>query len=87
MKKYILLLAVLFFFIQCSKKIAPVENKNASPEEAFSTTCKRCHKLPDPQKHTVAEWPKIVDKMQRKGHFSDEQKSRILSFLSVNTRK
>ena len=87
MKKYLLLLIISFFFIQCSKKIAPVENANATPEEAFNATCKRCHKLPDPQKHTAAEWPKTVDKMQRKGHFSDEQKTKILSFLTVNARK
>ena len=87
MKKYLLLLIVSFLFIQCSKKTAPVENKNATPEEAFNTTCNRCHKLKSPQLHTAEEWPKTVDKMQRKGHFSDEQKVKILSFLTANARK
>jgi cytochrome c2 len=32
--------------------------------EAFRLACNQCHVLPDPQRHTAAEWPKVVARMQ-----------------------
>lgn len=37
---------------------------NAPSGEAFRLACKQCHVLPDPQRHTAAEWPKVVARMQ-----------------------
>ena len=31
----------------------------------FSIACTQCHALPDPQRHTAAEWPAVVERMQR----------------------
>jgi hypothetical protein len=33
--------------------------------EAFRLACSQCHVLPDPRRHTVAEWPAVVARMQR----------------------
>jgi cytochrome c2 len=33
--------------------------------EAFKLACQQCHVLPDPQRHTAAEWPAVVARMQR----------------------
>jgi cytochrome c2 len=33
--------------------------------EAFRLACNQCHVLPDPKRHTAAEWPAVVERMQR----------------------
>lgn len=37
---------------------------NAPPGEAFRLACSQCHVLPDPARHTAAEWPAVVARMQ-----------------------
>ncbi len=37
---------------------------NRPSGEAFRLACKQCHVLPDPQRHTRAEWPAVVGRMQ-----------------------
>ena len=32
--------------------------------EAFRLACNQCHVLPDPKRHTAAEWPRVVARMQ-----------------------
>ena len=32
--------------------------------EAFRLACNQCHVLPDPQRYTAAEWPRVVARMQ-----------------------
>jgi hypothetical protein len=32
--------------------------------EAFRLACSQCHVLPDPKRHTAAEWPGVVARMQ-----------------------
>jgi len=33
--------------------------------ESFRLACSQCHVLPDPRRHTAAEWPAVVARMQR----------------------
>ena len=33
--------------------------------EAFRLACSQCHVLPDPRRHTAAEWPAVVARMER----------------------
>jgi mono/diheme cytochrome c family protein len=33
--------------------------------EAFRLACQQCHVLPDPRRHTAAEWPAVVARMER----------------------
>ena len=37
---------------------------NRSSGEAFRLACNQCHVLPDPQRYTAAEWPRVVARMQ-----------------------
>jgi cytochrome c2 len=37
---------------------------NAPSGEAFRVACRQCHVLPDPQRHTAAEWRAVVERMQ-----------------------
>ena len=38
---------------------------NRPSGEAFKLACQQCHVLPDPQRHTAAEWPAVVARMQQ----------------------
>jgi hypothetical protein len=33
--------------------------------QSFKLACGQCHVLPDPRRHTAAEWPAIVTRMER----------------------
>jgi hypothetical protein len=37
---------------------------NRPSGEAFRLACNQCHVLPDPQRHTAAEWRSVVARMQ-----------------------
>ncbi len=37
---------------------------NQPSGEAFRLACSQCHVLPDPKRHTVAEWQRVVARMQ-----------------------
>jgi hypothetical protein len=37
---------------------------NRPSGEAFRLACSQCHVLPDPKRHTRAEWPAVVARMQ-----------------------
>ena len=37
---------------------------NRASGEAFRLACNQCHTLPDPQRHTAAEWRAVVARMQ-----------------------
>lgn len=36
----------------------------AAVNEPFRLACSQCHVLPDPQRYTAAEWPRVVARMQ-----------------------
>lgn len=38
---------------------------NAPPGEPFRLACRQCHVLPDPRRHTAAEWPAVVARMEK----------------------
>ena len=37
---------------------------NRRSGEAFRLACNQCHVLPDPQRYTAAQWPRVVARMQ-----------------------
>ena len=37
---------------------------NRPAGEAFRLACNQCHVLPDPQRYTAAQWPRVVARMQ-----------------------
>jgi cytochrome c2 len=38
---------------------------NRPAGEAFRLACSQCHVLPDPKRHTAAEWRSVVERMQQ----------------------
>ena len=53
----------------------------------YENKCVRCHKLKDPAKYTMAQWPGLVNKMQKRSKITDEQKKLILSYLATEAKK
>lgn len=41
---------------------------NTTAGQMYSIACSQCHALPDPQRHTAHEWPRVVQRMR--GHMS-----------------
>ena len=38
---------------------------NLPEGRSFKLACEQCHVLPDPLRHTAAEWPAVVSRMER----------------------
>ncbi len=38
---------------------------NGPEAQSFRLACRQCHVLPDPRRHTAAEWPGVVARMQK----------------------
>jgi hypothetical protein len=38
---------------------------NRPEAQSFRLACQQCHVLPDPRRHTAAEWPAVVARMQK----------------------
>ena len=38
---------------------------NSPAGESFRRACGQCHALPDPRRHTAAQWPAVVARMQK----------------------
>ena len=52
---------------------------NQPSGEAFRLACNQCHVLPDPKRHTAAEWPRVVARMQE----NMEWMNRVVGSLPV----
>jgi hypothetical protein len=92
MKKMIVLFLISCAIYACGKAGSTSNTATVmTPEEQLCrTTCTKCHGFKNPNKHTAAEWPRVVDEMQnkRRGHnFTDEDKARILIYLTANAKK
>jgi len=61
--------------------------------EEYSLVCSRCHALPDPWIHSVADWPAVFMRMERNMErmnveaATPQQATRILTYLhTIGTR-
>ncbi len=59
----------------------------------FRDACSQCHSLPDPQLHTAAEWPKVLERMRgnmetmKRKVFSEQDRKTIEEYLMNHARK
>ena len=75
-----------------AKQIDTVKNKTAvdsvkTGNDLFVNKCKRYHKLKDPHKYTMVQWPGLVNKMQKRAKITDQEKAMILSYLATEAKK
>jgi cytochrome c5 len=96
MKKFLILSAISFIVFACSHKTASTAMKTSSAtvsheqflagKEVYEANCAKCHKLKDPRSHTPEEWVTWIDKMAPKAKITDEQKTQIYNYVSVNAK-
>jgi hypothetical protein len=57
---------VAYFQRHAQKPLDPARypEVNRRSGEAFRVACNQCHVLPDPQRYTAAQWPRVVARMQ-----------------------
>ena len=73
---------------------------NRASGEAFRLACNQCHVLPDPQRYTAKEWPRVVARMQENMEWMNRvvgskpvpgepqlRVEEILAFLKKNAKK
>ena len=54
--------------------------------ELYKTHCGSCHALHLPSEFTKDKWVKVLNKMQKPGKITDEQKQIILNFINTNAK-
>ena len=47
----------------------------------FVSRCIECHTLPAVGKHTVAEWPALIDEMAGRANLKPEQRGAVLAYI------
>jgi len=95
--KHLFSLTLLIFLSTAGSLFAAKQNdtlKNKVSVDSISTgkilyekNCVRCHKLKDPAKYTMAQWPALVNKMQKRSKITDEEKAIILTYLTTEAKK
>ncbi|HUN68356.1 MAG TPA: hypothetical protein VMU46_06140 [Burkholderiales bacterium] len=60
-----LLVAYLRKHAQTALDPARYPDVNSPAGESFRRACGQCHALPDPRRHSAAEWPAVVARMQK----------------------
>jgi cytochrome c2 len=69
-----------------------IESSDSPGPTLFQRVCSGCHHPPDPRSHTAAEWPGVVERMQRhaenmaKPEISNSDRDQIVAFLSERAR-
>lgn len=64
----------------------------ARGEQLEQEFCIQCHAMPDPQQHTVQEWPYVVARMNNYMHYrympapDPQQTDEIINFLAEHAR-
>ena len=81
-------LATSYLTIQNTIKIdsASVDSVKVG-KELFVKNCGKCHKLKDPAKYTMQQWPKQVNRMQKRAKINDGQKALILRYLQTEAKR
>lgn len=102
MKKYIIAGCATLAIVSCSttKKSVAVASassttttstlsaeQTATAKNLFETRCGKCHDLPDPAAHTVAQWQPIMDHMAPKAKLTDEEKSWVYQYVIASAKK
>lgn len=102
MKKIITISFLSLIIFACSKKTVgtiaateettKTESKTVSHEAflagktIYDARCGKCHKLHDPERGTMEQWDKWLDKMAPKAKLTDEEKLQVRNFISVNAK-
>lgn len=56
-------------------------------EDLFTLKCGKCHGLPTPSEHTVADWQLIMARMAPKAKLTAEETNWVLAYVNANAKK
>lgn len=56
-------------------------------EDLFNLKCGRCHGLPSPSEHTIADWQPIMASMAPKAKLNAEETNWVLAYVNANAKK
>jgi len=92
-----ILIALLFVAsVACTTQLYTPSEKNVNKvapaslaelqqgHDLFQNKCGKCHKLPNPAKHSKDEWTKILAKMAPKAKLSSDQSDLVYKFVVNN---
>lgn len=99
MRKILTLTIISLIIFACSKKSAAVKTITEKTESTTVTNeqyligksvyvskCGKCHQLKDPGRGNMNQWDKWLNKMAPKAKLTDEQKTQIRDYISVNAK-
>lgn len=82
---------VAIFLVSCTRSTAVTGPKYTSSEKLeqgktiFDNSCNKCHALPEPSKHTDAEWINTLSRMAPRAKLTADQHQMVYDYLiSVN---
>lgn len=92
----LLLLLSIFAIVSCTPTMKPVENakpmetpkpivensKLAEGKNIFTTSCAKCHDLPNPKDYNDTEWVNWVQKMAVKAKIDAKQEKLVYEYIT-----
>lgn len=103
MKKILIVFTASLFVLACSHKSAPATSMDERQWKTSSATvtqdqymegrsvfiahCNKCHQYRDPASHTVKQWTYWLNRMAPKAKLTEEEKMKVLNFVSVNAKQ
>jgi len=99
MKKLIIITIISLVVFACSHKttstVAKTEKTSsetvstaqfAEGKAVYDLKCGTCHKLKDPARGNMTQWTKWIERMAPKAKLTDEEKTQITNYVSVNAQ-
>jgi cytochrome c5 len=69
--------------VQAAQKRSPAATRESLERgrTSFRKKCVQCHRLPSPAAKSADEWPRILNKMARLAHLSDDEKRDVTDYI------
>lgn len=69
-----------------SDVVAEIDSKYTAAQKeegktVWQTNCQKCHKLYEPQSHSIAKWEKILPRMSKKAKLSVEDAGKVRAYV------
>lgn len=85
----LIIILSIFVFTSCSPTMKPVENAKPLAEKSelaegkniFTTSCAKCHDLPNPTEHSSEEWVGIMNSMAPKAKLTEVQYQWVYDYV------
>lgn len=52
----------------------------------WASSCKKCHKLYEPESHDVMKWENILPRMSKRAKLDDEQSGKVRAYILAHAK-